>query len=327
MTNPRVLCLGEILYDYLSDQPGLPLEQVKSWTPYPGGAPANVACGLAKLGTATGFIGCVGQDDLGETLVNLLQEHGVDAVGIQRHPEAPTRIVYVVRTEANDRIFAGFGDYSTTEFADTHLQAATLPVQLFESAEFLVMGTLELAYPDSQAAILRALELADNYYVKTLIDVNWRPVFWPDQAIAADKIHQLIAHADFLKLSEEEAQWLFDTADPGVIAHRLGTVEGVLVTAGERGCAYCLGDNEGKLPAFAVDVEDTTGAGDSFVAGFLHQLCQHGIQSLTDPAVARKVVSFASAMGALTTTRPGAIAAQPTTAEIEAFLYLQEQPG
>lgn len=326
MTNPRVLCLGEILYDYLSDQPGLPLEQVKSWTPYPGGAPANVACGLAKLGTPTGFIGCVGQDQLGDSLVNLLQEHEVNGAGIQRH-SAPTRIVYVVRTETNDRIFAGFGNYSTTEFADTHLQAATLPVQLFESVEFLVMGTLELAYPDSEAAILRALELADNYYVKTLIDVNWRPVFWPDQAIAAGKIHELIAHADFLKLSEEEAEWLFDTTDPGVIAHRLGTAEGVLVTAGERGCAYCLGDNEGKLPAFSVDVEDTTGAGDSFVAGFLHQVCQHGIQKLSDPSVAQQVVRFASAMGAITATRPGAIAAQPTAAEVEAFLYLREQPS
>jgi fructokinase len=128
VTNPRVLCLGEVLYDFLADQPGLPLEEVKSWTPYPGGAPANVACGLVKLGTPTGFVGCVGRDEQGEALVQLLQQEGVDGTGIQRHPTAPTRIVYVVRSQTNDRSFAGFGDRPTSEFADAHLQAAHLPV-------------------------------------------------------------------------------------------------------------------------------------------------------------------------------------------------------
>ncbi len=327
MSQPRVLCLGEVLYDFLADQPGLPLNQVKSWTPYPGGAPANVACGLARLGTPTGFIGCVGQDALGTALVELLHTVGVDGTGIQRHPTAPTRAVYVVRSLAGDRTFAGFGDHNTADFADTHLQADHLSIAQFETADFLVLGTLELAYPDSRAAIGRALQVANQHYVKIVVDVNWRPVFWHDEAAAVPLIHDLICHADFLKLSEEEAEWLYDTVDPGVIAHRLGSVEGVLVTAGEKGCAYYLAGNEGKVPAFKIEVEDTTGAGDSFVAGLLHQLCQHGLKNLTNPDVAKSIVSYASAMGALTTMRPGAIAAQPTAAEVEAFQYLQQQPG
>ncbi|MBW4471173.1 MAG: carbohydrate kinase [Stenomitos rutilans HA7619-LM2] len=327
MSQPRVLCLGEALYDFLADQPGVPLKQVKSWTPYPGGAPANVACGLAKLGTPTGFVGCVGQDDLGTGLVELMQSIGVDVSGIQRHPTAPTRAVYVVRSLTGDRTFAGFGDRDTAEFADTHLQADQLSIAQFESADFLVLGTLELAYPDSRAAIGRALQLANQRYVKILVDVNWRPVFWADEASALPLIHAVIQQADFLKLSEEEAEWLYNTTDPGVIAHRLGSVEGVLVTAGEKGCAYYLDGNEGSIPAFKIEVEDTTGAGDSFVAGLLHQLCQHGLKSLADPDVARSVVGYASAMGALTTTRRGAIAAQPTAAEVEAFQYLHQQPG
>jgi len=327
VTQPRVLCLGEVLYDFLADQPGLPLEQVKSWTPYPGGAPANVACGLVKLGTPTGFIGCVGQDDLGNALVELLRTIGVDMTGIQRHPTAPTRGVYVVRSTTGDRTFAGFGSHDTTEFADAHLQANQLSSAQFETADFLVLGTLELAYPDSRRAIGRALQFADQHYVKILVDVNWRPVFWHDEAAALPLIHDLIRHADFLKLSEEEAEWLYGTTDPGVIAHRLGSVEGVFVTAGEKGCAYAVGASEGRVPAFAIEVEDTTGAGDSFVAGLLHQLCQHDLRTLADPAVVRGIVHYASAMGALTTTRPGAIAAQPTVAEINAFLYLQQQPS
>ncbi|MBW4563639.1 MAG: carbohydrate kinase [Mojavia pulchra JT2-VF2] len=320
MSNPRVLCLGEVLFDCLADQLGLKLEEVQSWTPYPGGAPANVACALVKLGTSTGFIGAVGEDEPGNALVNLLQEVGVDTTGVQRHPTAPTRQVYVVRDLAGDRTFAGFGKYDTTEFADTRLQAKQLPDSLFQEADFLVLGTLELAYPDSGKAVHRALELAEYYDLKILLDVNWRPVFWQDPNIARQKIQESFKRVDFLKLSKEEAEWLFDTADPGAITYRLDSLEGVLVTDGENGCAYCLGENEGKLPAFSIPVVDTTGAGDSFLAGFIHQLLQHGIHSLSDAETAKRIVTYASAVGALTTIKPGAIASQPTAAEVEAFL-------
>ena len=326
MTHPRVICLGEILFDCIADQLGRSLETVDSWTSYPGGAPANVACALTKLGTSSAFVGCVGQDDPGRSLVELLQTIGVDTTAIQSHPTAPTRTVMVLRSELGDRSFVAFGGKRpSSEFADTHLQAAQLTPALFESADFLVLGTLELAYLDSRAAIARALELCDQFFVKVVLDVNWRPVFWADSNAALPMIHDLIKRVDFLKLAEEEAEWLFGTTDPGAIAHRLGTLEGVLVTAGDEGCAYCLGENEGKVPAFSIDVEDTTGAGDSFVAGFVHQLCQQGIQTLSNPNVARTVVNYASAAGALTTMRLGAIDAQPTAAEVDAFLYLQQQ--
>jgi fructokinase len=82
-----------------------------------------------------------------------------------------------------------------------------------------------------------------------------------------------------------------------------------------------LNDHEGKLPAFSVEVKDTTGAGDGFVAGFIHQLCRQGLyKSFETPESVRDVVRYASAVGALTTLKPGAIAAQPTAAEVEAFL-------
>ncbi|BAT54281.1 PfkB protein [Nostoc sp. NIES-3756] len=320
MSNPRVLCLGEVLFDCLADQLGLKLEEVKSWTPYPGGAPANVACALVKLGTPTGFIGAVGEDEPGNALLALLQEVGVDTTGVQRHPTAPTRQVYVVRDEAGDRTFAGFGEYDTSEFADTRLQAKELPESLFQDADFLILGTLELAYPESEKAIHRALELAEQYDLKIVLDVNWRPVFWQDENIARQKIQETFKRVDFLKLAKEEAEWLFDTADPGAITYRLGSIEGVLVTDGENGCAYCLGENEGKIPAFTVSVVDTTGAGDSFLAGFIHQLSKHGIHSLNYAQTAKTIVTYASAVGALTTIKPGAIASQPTVAEVETFL-------
>ncbi|MBD2773125.1 carbohydrate kinase family protein [Iningainema tapete] len=320
MSNPRVLCLGEVLFDLLADQLGKSLPEVESWTPYPGGAPANVACALVKLGTQSGFIGAVGEDEPGNTLVKLLDEVGVDITGVQRHPTAPTRQVYVVRDLKGDRNFAGFGKHDTSEFADTHLKTDLLPQSLFQTADFLVLGTLEAAYPESERAIHYALKLAEQYDIKILLDVNWRPVFWTSPDIAQQKIRELFKQVDFVKLAKEEAEWLFDTSDAGAINYRLNSVEGVLVTDGENGCSYCLGENEGKLPAFSVPVVDTTGAGDSFVAGFVHQICQQGINNLSNPQTAKEIVTYASAAGALTTLKPGAIASQPTAAEVEAFL-------
>ncbi|MEA5572897.1 carbohydrate kinase [Calothrix sp. UHCC 0171] len=325
MNNPRVLCLGEVLFDCLADQLGRKLEEVESWTPYPGGAPANVACALVKLGIPAGFVGCVGEDAAGNSLLQLLNEIGVDTQGVQRHATAPTRQVYVVRNLDGDRNFAGFGKYDTSEFADTHLEAKKLPQSLFESADFLVLGTLELAYPESAQAVRHALNLAEKFDMKIILDVNWRPVFWQNPDIAPGIIKEILKQVDFVKLAKEEAEWLFDTSDAGAIKYRLDSVDGVLVTDGEHGCAYCLDENEGKLPAFAVPVLDTTGAGDSFLAGFIAQIVTHGTQSLSDAATAKKIITYASAVGALTTLKAGAIASQPTPEEVEIFLQQHQQ--
>jgi len=309
-----------MLFDRLSDQPGKPLEAVESWTDYPGGAPANTACALVKLGVPTAFVGGIGKDEPGDVLVQLLGEVGVDRTGVQRHPTAPTRIVYVVRDESGDRSFAGFGDRDTAEFADTRLKAGELPATLFERAEFLVLGTLELAYPDSKAAIFRALDLAQQHGAQVFVDVNWRPVFWQDEGEARSQILSFIQQADFLKLTDEEGEFLLGTTDPREIASQLDRVRSVLVTAGEKGCAYYLGGNEGQISAFPVVVQDTTGAGDGFTAGILARLCQQGMEPLNNPEVALQAVTYASAVGALTALKPGAIAAQPTATEVEAFL-------
>ena len=153
-------------------------------------------------------------------------------------------------------------------------------------------------------------------------------MFWPKPAEAPSRIYDLLQKTHFLKVSADEADWLFGTQSAQAIAHQLPHLKGVLVTAGERGCEYCFttltGAKQigGQVAGFEVDVEETTGAGDAFTAGFIHQLLHKGISCLHDEAAAREVVTFSSAMGALTTTRPGAIAALPTPSEIEVFLYL-----
>lgn len=319
-----IICLGEILFDRLADRPGDSVKSVKSWTDYPGGAPANVASALVKLGTPAAFIGCVGQDEAGNSLVALLDSIGVNISGIQRHPQAPTRKVYVLRDESGDRSFAGFGDFKMDEFADAFLQKDKLDEKLFLEANFLVLGTLELAYPQTRAAIFQALELAEQYGLKVLLDVNWRPMFWPDENEALPLIKQILKYVDFLKLSEEEAELLFNVKDAGAIAHRLNSVEGVIITAGSKDISYCFNENEGKIRPIAIEAVDTTGAGDAFVAGLLHQLATRGIACLKDKNTAEEIVKYASAVGGLTATKPGAIDSQPTPDRVKEFLKQTE---
>ena len=194
-------------------------------------------------------------------------------------------------------------------------------------AEYLVIGTLELAYRQSRSAVFRALELAVEHHLKVVLDVNWRPMFWLDRAQALPLIQKLWQYVGFLKLAEEEAQWLFNTADARTIFHRLASIEGVLVSNGDAQVSYCLKGNEGAVDPIKVIVKDTTGAGDAFLAGFIHQLCCYGIEQLSDPPIAEDIVKYACAVGGLTTTKLGAIAAQPSPDEISDYLESEKKWG
>jgi fructokinase len=319
----KVICLGEVLFDLLAQEAGKPLNEVQTWTKYFGGAPANVAAALVKLGTPAAFVGCVGIDEAGKELAQTLSDLGVETTGLQYHPTAPSRQVYVLRAIDGDRTFAGFGDYPLDGFADAYLQASLLPQNLFLQAEYLVLGTLELAYPETNKAVWRALELASAYHLKIVLDVNWRSMFWQEPEKAPLEIQKLWQYVDFLKLSTEEAQWLFQTTDAGAICHRLGTLEGVFVTAGSGDVSYCLGGFEGKITPPQVTVVDTTGAGDAFLAGIVDRLARCQLSEIDSQDTVKEIVTYACTVGALTTMKMGAVSAQPSSLEVEEFLELK----
>jgi len=320
-----VVCVGEILVDCFAEQPGQSLEQVTHWTQLPGGALANVACGLVKLGTPARFVGAVGADRWGQALTQLLEDMGVNHLDLQTQPY-PTRLVYVLSDAQGERHFAGFSQRQPDQFADAHLVAEQLDISSFDQCRYLVTGTLGLAYPDTGRAIERCLQQVRASHGRVFMDVNWRPMFWPYPTDAPAKIRSVLPQVSFLKLTTEEAHWLFETTDAEEIAQQNRQLSGVLVTARGGGCRYWLQGYCGTVPGFIVDVEDTTGAGDAFVAGFLHQLCRQGMGCLQNGTTAHQVVAYACAVGALTTTRAGAIAAQPTAQEVDAFLYLNAVP-
>ena len=307
----NIICLGEVLFDLLADQIGVDSKNVNYWTALPGGAPANVACALVKMGDRSRFIGCIGNDEAGIKLTEKLITEGVDIRGLQRHFTAPTRQVQVLRTVDGDRVFGGFGDTPTDKFADAQL--TTVSSDIFIDADFLILGTLALAYPDSAMSTWKAVKLAKAHGVKIMVDINWRPTFWTSETIAIPHIKQLIEQANYIKFAREEAELIYGETSPHSLHQHLPQASGIFVTDGGNVCEYLLDGKIGQQPAFKVNSIDTTGAGDAFVAGILHQLGA-GAKS------GAEIVRYAAAAGALTTRQPGAIDSQPTDAEILAFL-------
>jgi fructokinase len=321
--SPQVICLGEGLIDRIFHPSDTPQLNSPCWDDYPGGAPANVATGLAKLGTSAGFVGSVGQDAPGHQFMSTLLLAGVNCSQVYSHPTAQTRVVLVQRNREGERHFIGFSQPKIEGYADTQLQVGQLPVHWFTEASYLVMGTLGLAYPATQCSLEQALKWAQAHQTVVVVDVNWRPVFWPNPKLAPDRIKRFIHQADIVKFSQEEAIWLFQTTSAQAILNQLKRPRLVLITDGAEGCWYATKAMTGKLSAFEVDCEDSTGAGDAFLAGFIHCLNQAGLESLQEASTLQQMIRFASATGALTTLRSGAMTAQPTTGEVDAFLYLQ----
>ena len=312
--------------------------QQHKWTALPGGAPANVATACVKLGTPSAFCGCLGQDANGDLLAKLLRETGVDVSLLQRTDQYPTRQVMVTRSMEGDREFGGFYDNrAADEFSDCLLDASKLFPQadtILKKTKWIVCSTVSLAFEKSAEAVNVLVNRGLHEGVRLLVDVNWRPVFW-QSATARQEIFVFVQKAHVVKLTDEEAEWLFGIPasealdDPRRVHRELPNADAVLVTAGEKGASYSLFGCTGRMESFHIPVVETTGAGDAFTAGFLCGLSMIGdteSMSLKETSeAAHDIVRFASAVGALTCTKEGAIAAQPTFDEVESFLIHGEK--
>ena len=315
MADPdAVICLGEALIDRLGPLGGDP-ECDQPVDDHWGGAPANVACGLARLGTGVAFVGRVGGDAIGEDFQRLFVQRGVETSRLQIDPSRPTRIVLVRRFFDGERQFQGFAGDQGDKFADQALQPVALP----STARWLLVGTIPLASPQSGQTLVDAMALARSHGIALALDVNWRPTFWdatadpvagPTQA-ARSAIRPLLEQAALIKLAREEALWFFAGDDPGVISSGLPQRPDVVVTDGAAPARWCIGGTSGTQPAFSPpQVVDTTGAGDAFTAGLLHRW--------SAPVAER--IRFAAACGALVCAGAGGIDPQPTEAQVDAFL-------
>ena len=335
--SPRVLCLGEALVDRLGPLGGDPATAAPAaCDDRLGGAPANVACALARLGTPVAFLGRLGDDAIGANFRDLLRDRGVDLRGLQRDAIRPSRVVLVRRDGTGERVFQGFEGDQGHGFADQGLDRGQLALvwpALAESARWLLVGTIPLATPEAREALLWALDQMEGAQLRLVLDVNWRPTFWdpladpaagpPPECLAA--MAPLLDRASFIKLAREEAIWLFNSDEPQAISACLPTHPDVVVTDGGHPVRWWIAGHGGSMAVLPPPrVVDTTGAGDAFTAGLLHQLLAltpvGGTPVALSAAVVEQVVRYAAACGALVCAGAGAIDPQPSSVDVEQFL-------
>ncbi|MHB9023224.1 MAG: PfkB family carbohydrate kinase [Armatimonadota bacterium] len=311
-----VTCLGELLIDFTSLQPGASIIETPGFEKHAGGAPANVAVGVSRLGGSAAFLGMVGDDEFGSYLGKMLADRGVDIAGLRYSRRAHTTLAFVALRADGEREFIFYRNPG----ADMLYSAADLDENLITSGRIFHHGSISLIGEPNREATLRAIALAKGQGRLISYDPNLRLNLWPDADAARAGILLALPSADLLKVSEEELAFLTgeDDLDTGMARLRAQGIPMVIVTLGAQGCAYSWGDARGCVPARPREAVDTTGAGDAFVAGVLYKLTRMTEAPAHLPAeTVEAILAFANAVAGLVVTRRGAIPAMPTLAEVE----------
>ncbi len=293
-----ILSCGEALIDMLprTSPAGEPC-----FAPYAGGAVMNTAIALARLGSASSFLTGLSSDLMGDVLRDTLKASNVNldhAVLSDR----PTTLAFVKLTNGHASYF--FYDENT---AGRMMTPADMPV-LPTSIKAYFTGGIWLAVEPCGTA-LEALMAREAGARVTMIDPNVRPSFVRDRAAYTARVDRMIGLADIVKLSDEDAEWLYGTTDPQAVLAKGAKV--VLVTEGSKGATAYTARGAVQVAAPKITVADTVGAGDTFNAGFLASLDRQGLLSkaqvadLSDEAL-RAALSLGARAAAITCSRPGA---------------------
>ena len=327
MKKNKVVCIGEALIDRIRNKSN------QGFTDFLGGAPANVACALKKLGVESAFIGCLGEDDYGKKFIRKFKELEVNLDFLQLDNDSSTRVVNVDRDQFGDRFFSGFDAKSYSYFADEALSKNLIENQLpnleklFLETKYLVTGTILLSSPMSAETIFFLLEKAKKFQVKIIIDLNWREVFWDYSNFSSEitkkarfnLIKKFLNHAHILKLAKEEATLFFKNENPMLISQQMSERPDVIITDGKNPVEWFINGYQGNTETpDSQKVVDTTGAGDAFLAGLISKFISSGYPS--NELEIQDCVNFASVCGLLTCLGEGAIEQQPDYEKVNKFL-------
>ena len=298
------VCFGEALVDLLPDRRGR-LRDCEAFAAHSGGAPANVAVGLSRLGLRTAFVGVVGDDEFGRLLARKLAAAGVEA-DLRFSPAAKTGVWFVALDEQGERsFFTPTGAESADKLID-ETDANRVP-----QARIFHCGSSAHIRPAAQRALRNAVRSARDRGMMVSFDPNVRTHLWPDLGELRALCDDVLPLSDVVKLSEDELDVCLGVPDPASALDRLADlgVKLACVTLGARGAAARRDGQTVEVPAPAVEVVDTTGAGDGFVAALL----------ASDPLHAdlTRTLRFACAVGSRVCTRFGAVAGLPNLAEAE----------
>ncbi|MCL4506310.1 MAG: PfkB family carbohydrate kinase [Chloroflexi bacterium] len=321
-----VISMGELLVEFVSTADNISLSRAPGFIKAPGGAPANVAVALQRLGLNARFVGKVGDDPFGFYLRESIAETGVD-----------TNYLFVERTARTTAVFVAVWDDGRKDLcfyrnpgADMLINESDITEDVFGNAQCFHFGSISLINEPAASAQRKALRIAHERGLMITYDPNYRPTLWPNAQTAHEVIFSQFKHCHLAKVSSEE--WVTATGhtelSDGVRAVLDQGVELLVISRGDKGAFATNGSYQIEMPAYPVDVVETTGAGDGFMAAMIAQLLperrKSGSLAKVDKQVVEDALRFATAVGALTCTKRGAIPALPTHAEVEAFLRTLE---
>lgn len=276
----------------------------------PGGAPANVAVAISRLGGNCSFFGRVGQDPMGRFLAETLVNELVDVKGLVFDQDQRTSTVVVDLDDSGERTFT----FMVKPSADQFLQVADIPN--FVAGQWLHVCSIALANEPSRSSTFEAINRLKQAGGSFSFDPNIREEVWANPEELIPTVHQAIKLADVVKFSEEELTMLTatDSLQAGLQAIEEYHIPLVVVTLGAQGTLVVFGGNQEVIPARSVSVVDTTGAGDAFVGGLLCKLAESNQWQQID--IIREAVLWGNCCGGLATTQKGAMSALPTRAEL-----------
>ncbi|CAM2839018.1 aminoimidazole riboside kinase [Vibrio diazotrophicus] len=280
----------------------------------PGGAPANVAVAIARLGGQSAFFGRVGNDPLGRFMNQTLSQEQVDSRYLILDNDQRTSTVVVDLDDSGERSFT----FMVKPSADQFLQTSDIPN--FKQGDWLHVCSIALANEPSRSSTFEAIERVKKAGGSFSFDPNLRPEVWqkPQEMVAT--VTRAVANADVVKFSEEELTLLTETdsIEQGLNAIKALEIPLVIITQGAKGALVVTKESQTLVSGKVVKPVDTTGAGDAFVGGLLYQLSQTADwQKAENIALA---VECAHGCGALATTQKGAMTALPNQQALKAFL-------
>lgn len=305
-----VLTMGRVGVDIYPLQTGVGLEKVTSFGKYLGGSATNVAVAAARHGRAAAVITRTGDDPFGAYVHEALHGFGVDDRYVLPVKDRATPVTFCEIHPPDDFPIYFYG---RDPAPDMLIEAAELDLGAIRAASvFWATGTGLSAEP-SRSATIAALAARRREGI-TVLDLDWRPVFWESRAAARRPYGEALAHATVAVGNQDECETAVGTGEPRAAAaalHALG-VRLAVVKQGPKGVYGSRDGEEVEVPPLRVDVVNGLGAGD----GFGGALC-HGLLAGWD---LERVLRFANAAGALVATRLACSAAMPTTTEVEEFL-------
>jgi fructokinase len=262
-----ILCVGEVLIDFIGHQSGEPISETRDYHRYLGGSPTNVAMNCARLGLNSALVSTLGNDGFGDYIFRRLDEVGVLSDYIKKIDDQPTSVIFVSRTDGTpDFVPFRQADYWITE--DQISKETLLRTKIFHTTCFA------LSKDPAQSSILKKAEEASNLGCTLSIDVNYAKRLWESREVALNIIKAYCKFNPLVKVSEDDMERLFEQQVPHAdifdFFHTLG-VDTVCLTLGSKGVELSQKGHEIiQMPAMKIEkVMDATGAGDAFWSGFL----------------------------------------------------------